>query len=79
MKSLSVEQSVHMVKLGWWQGELYLSNAPGVYASMPPDVLHTVSHGLVDMLREILLEHARVAPSAVFELDRRLALIPPVS
>lgn len=57
---------------GFWSSVLY-SNKYGVHAMFPPDILHTIPKGIVDILRRILLSYTND-----IVVDERLAKIPMV-
>lgn len=72
------EESIYLVPNGFSRAELY-SNSFGYHALFPMDTLHTVAHGVCDIiLFNALLVYAKIhKPNSTAELDRRFgALLP---
>ena len=57
-----------------WSAVLY-SKKHGIQGMFPPDILHTIPKGVVDLLRRILMAYVKTDPNVV---DARLAAIPMV-
>ena len=64
---------MYLEENGFWSTVLY-SNKYGVHAMFPPDILHTIPKGIVDLLRRILMSYAKNTSV----VDSRLARIPMV-
>ena len=76
-KQDGLNYSMWWVRSAMWNMDTYTDDS-GFFAQFPFDTLHTISSGLVRMLRLILLELVDIAPNTRLELSQRFAQIPMV-
>jgi hypothetical protein len=76
-KQDGLNYSMWWVRSAMWNMDTYTDDS-GFFAQFPFDTLHTISSGLIRMLRLILLELVDIAPNTRLELSRRFSRIPMV-